>query len=163
MAFENGLSMAEWEALSGAPFTHPALDEAPSVKKQVASPAAEAFAAWIETHVLSVKAEPAFQEAVKPRASEQAINEAKKSLVQAKLRLQDAFFRRFAITSRRERSQVFHRYEETYFELEYLLALVAPPPLVEKVVIKERIVKERVEYEPMLIERKEWKGEGSLD
>jgi hypothetical protein len=155
MAFENGLSVADWEALSGAPFTHQVLDEAPSKKEQVASPAAEAFAAWVATHVLSVQAEPAYQQAVKPDAPEQAINEAKQSLDQAKLRLQDAFWRRFVITSRRNRSQILDRYQEAYFELEYLLARVAPPPLVEKVVIKEVLVEKHIEYEPLLIERME--------
>ena len=144
----NSDDLALWQVASTVRFTQRrAVDE-----ETVYCPAAQELADWVERHILSVK-EDAEVTAVKASRDQAKTDWAKLAIYQAKLHLQDAYWRYYfplpsshqTHVGNRGHLCIFHVYKQAWQELDQLLKSVAPPRLViVQTVVQERIIEKPV-------------------
>ncbi len=117
-------------------------------------PAAQELADWVERHILSVK-EDAEVTAVKASRDQAKTDRAKRAIYQAKLNLQDAYWRAYfplpsshqTHVGNRGHVCIFHVYKQAWQELDQMLRSVAPPPLViVQTVVQERVIEKPVTW-----------------
>ena len=140
--------LAFWQVASTVRFT-----QRRAVEEETAyCPAAQELADWVERHILSVK-EDAEVAAVKASRDQAKVDRAKRVLYQAKLHLQDAYWRSYfplhpshqTHVGNRGHLCIFHVYKQAWLELDQLLRSVAPPPLViVQTVVQERLIEKPV-------------------
>ena len=144
----NSDDLALWQVASTERFT-----QRREVEEETAyCLAAQELADWVDRHILSVK-EDAEVTAVKASRDQAKVDRARRAIYQAKLNLQDAYWRAYfplpsshqTHVGNRGHLCIFHVYKQAWQELDQLLRSVAPPPLV----IVQTVVQERVIEKPV--------------